>query len=115
MDAGHAFIPMAGEGENGFRKLVAMHNKDGLKGYSYGQSPALVAISIKAAIAALQGHPLPQLISIPIPEADYTTLKDGENFWSNLTDNFFAVNEFPPCGVNIKAPDIMAKSADNVK
>jgi ribose transport system substrate-binding protein len=115
MDAGHAFIPMAGEGENGFRKLVAMHNKDGLKGYSYGQSPALVAISIKAAIAALQGHPLPQLISIPIPEADYTTLKDGENFWSNLTDNFFAVNEFPPCGVDIKAPDIMAKSADNVK
>jgi ribose transport system substrate-binding protein len=115
MDAGHPFIPMAGEGENGFRKLVAMHNKDGLKGYSYGQSPALVAISIKAAIAALQGHPLPQLISIPIPEADYTTLKDGENFWSNLTDNFFAVNEFPPCGVDIKAPDIMAKSADNVK
>jgi ribose transport system substrate-binding protein len=115
MDAGHPFIPMAGEGENGFRKLVAMHNKDGLKGYSYGQSPALVAISIKAAIAALQGHPMPQLISIPIPEADYTTLKDGENFWSNLTDNFFAVNEFPPCGVDIKAPDIMAKSADNVK
>ena len=80
-----------------------------------GDKPCLVAISIKAAIAALQGHPLPQLISIPIPEADYTTLKDGENFWSNLTDNFFAVNEFPPCGVDIKAPDIMAKSADNVK
>jgi ribose transport system substrate-binding protein len=104
MDAGHAFIPMAGEGENGFRKRVAMHNKDGLKGYSYGQSPALVAISIKAAIAALQGHPMPQLISIPIPEADYTTLKDGENFWSNLTDNFFAVNEFPPCGSTSRHP-----------
>ena len=89
--------------------------RTGLKGYSYGQSPALVAISIKAAIAALQGNPMPQLISIPIPEADYTTLKDGENYWSNLTDNFFAANEFPPCGVNIKAPDIMAKSADNVK
>jgi ribose transport system substrate-binding protein len=115
MDAKHPFIPMAGEGENGFRKLIAEHKGDGLKGFSYGQSPALVAIAIKAAITALQGNVLPQLISIPIPEADYTTLKDGENYWSNLTDNFFAPNEFPPCNVNIKAVDIMAKSAENTQ
>jgi len=115
MDAKHPFIPMAGEGENGFRKAIAEHKNDGLKGFSYGQSPALVAISIKAAISALEGNAMPQLISIPIPEADYTTLKDGENYWSNLTDNFFAPNEFPPCNVNIKAVDIMAKSAENTQ
>ena len=50
-----------------------------------------------------------------IPEADYTTLKDGVNYWSDLTDNFFTPNDFPPCGVNIKAPDIMAKSAENTQ
>ena len=50
MDAKHPFIPMAGEGENGFRKAIAEHKNDGLKGFSYGQSPALVAIAIKAAM-----------------------------------------------------------------
>ncbi len=115
MDAKHPFIPMAGEGENGFRKAIAEHKNDGLKGFSYGQSPAVVAIAMKAAISALEGNVMPQLISIPIPEADYTTLKDGENYWSNLTDNFFAPNEFPPCNVNIKAVDIMAKSAENTQ
>jgi ribose transport system substrate-binding protein len=114
MDAGHPFVPMAGEGENGYRKLIAEHADDGLKGYSYGQSPGLVAISIKAAIAALQGNTMPQMISIPIPEADYTTLEDGKNYWSDLTDNFFAVNEFPPCDVNLTAVEIMGQSADNV-
>jgi ribose transport system substrate-binding protein len=115
MDAGHPFVPMAGEGENGFRKQIAAHSAEGLKGYSYGQSPGLVAISMKAAIAALEGNTMPQLISVPIPEADYTTLKDGVNFWSDLTDNFFTANEFPPCEVDIKAVDIMAKTADNVQ
>ena len=115
MDAGHPFVPMAGEAENGFRKLIAEHAKDGLKGYSYGQSPGLVAISIKAAISALEGNPMPQLISVPIPEADYTTLKDGVNYWSNLSDNFFTPNEFPPCDVNITAVEIMGKSAENVQ
>jgi len=115
MDAGHPFVPMAGEGENGFRKQIALHEKDGLKGMSYGQSPGLVAISTKAAIAALEGNVMPQMISVPIPVADYKTLKDGENYWSDLTDKFFAPNEFSPCDVNIKAVDIMAKTAENVE
>ena len=114
LDAGHPMVPMAGEAENGFRKLIAQHADDGLKGLSYGQSPGLVAISIKAAISALQGEKLPQLISVPIPVADYTTLEDGVNYWSNLTDNFFTPNEFPPCDVNITAVEIMGMSPDDV-
>jgi ribose transport system substrate-binding protein len=115
MDAKHPFVPMAGEAENGYRKLIAQHANDGLKGWSYGQSAGLVAISMKAALSALEGNPMPQLISIPIPVVDYTTLKDGVNYWSNLTDNFFAANEFQPCGVNISAPEIMAKDAKNTQ
>ena len=72
MDAGHAFVPVAGEAENGFRKLVAKHSEEGLKGISIGQSPGLVAISMKAAISALEGNPMPQLISVPLPEVDHT-------------------------------------------
>nr|WP_322100109.1 sugar ABC transporter substrate-binding protein [Geminicoccus harenae] len=115
MDAGHPFVPIAGEGENGFRKQIAQYSKEGLKGLSYGQSPGLAAISIKAAIAALEGNTMPQMISVPIPVADYTNLEDGKNYWSDLTDNFFTPNEFPPCDVNIKAVDIMAKTAENVE
>jgi ribose transport system substrate-binding protein len=115
MDAKHPFVPMAGEGENGYRKLIAQHSGDGLKGYSYSQSPGLVSISMKAAISALEGNPMPQLISVPIPAVDYTTLKDNVNYWSNLSDNFFAANEFPACGVNVTAPEIMAKDAKNTQ
>jgi ribose transport system substrate-binding protein len=113
MDAKHPFVPMAGEGENGYRKLIVQHAGEGLKGFSYSQSPGLVAISMKAAISALEGNPMPQLISVPIPAVDYTTLKDNVNYWSNLSDNFFAANEFPACGVNVTAPEIMAKDAKN--
>jgi ribose transport system substrate-binding protein len=37
MDAHQPFVPMSGEGENEFRKQIAEHSKDGLKGMSYGQ------------------------------------------------------------------------------
>jgi ribose transport system substrate-binding protein len=56
---------------------------------------------------------MPQLISVPIPNADYTTLEDGVNFWSDLTDNFFTANEFPPCDVNITGVEIMAQTEDD--
>jgi ribose transport system substrate-binding protein len=110
MDAGHPFIPVSGEGENGFRKLCAEHSKDGLLCSSAVQSPGLVAISIKAAIHALKGEPMPQYISVPIPYAEDPNWKAGENYYPELTDNFFAANEFPPCGVNITATEIMAKT-----
>ncbi len=115
MDANHPFVPISGEAENGFRKLVAQHSAEGLKGLSIGQSPGLVAISIKAAIAALEGNPMPQLISVPLPSVDYTQLEDGKNYWSDLPDNFFTVNEFPPCGVNISGPAIMAQTEADVQ
>ena len=114
MDAGHPMVPVAGESENGFRKQIAEHADEGLKGISIGQSPGLVAISMKAAISALEGNPMPQLISVPLPVADHTTLKDGENFWSDLPDDFFTVNEFPPCGVNISGPAIMSQTEADV-
>lgn len=115
LDAGHPMVPVAGESENGFRKLVAEHADEGLKGISIGQSPGLVAIAMKAAVSALEGNVMPQLISVPLPVADYKTLEDGKTFWSNLPDNFFTVNEFPPCGVNISGPAIMAQSEEDVK
>lgn len=115
LDAKHPYVPVGGEAENGFRKLVAAHSAEGLVGLSIGQSPGLVAISMKAAISALEGNVMPQLISVPLPSVDYTALKDGTNFWTDLPDNFFTVNEFPPCGVNISGPSIMAQTEADVQ
>ena len=115
MDAKQPFVPVAGEGENAFRKQIAEHADAGLKGMSYGQSPALVAISIKAAIQALKGDIMPQLVSVPIPVADFTDLKAGVNYFPDLNEQFFADNAFPPCGVAFTAPQIMGQSTDNVK
>ena len=115
IDAGHPMVPIAGESENGFRKLVAERSGDGLKGISIGQSPGLVAIAMKAAVSALEGNVMPQLISVPLPVATYDQLQDGTNYWSDLPDNFFTVNEFPPCGVNISGPAIMSQSEADVK
>ena len=113
LDANKSLVPVVGEAENGFRKLIAEKSGDGLKGMSEGQSPALVAISIKAAIAALQGEAMPQMISVPIPKANYTDLEAGQNYYPKLSDNFFAVNSFPPCGVTITAPEIMGQTASS--
>ncbi|MHA6298604.1 sugar ABC transporter substrate-binding protein [Devosia sp. CAU 1758] len=110
LDAGHPMVPVAGESENGFRKLVAEHADAGLKSISIGQSPGLVAIAMKAAVSALEGNVMPQLISVPLPMVTYDQLEDGVNYWSDLPDNFFTVNEFPACGVNITGPAIMAQN-----
>lgn len=113
-DAGHPWVPVAGESENGFRKAIGEYADEGLKGISIGQSPGLVAIAMKAAVSALEGNVMPQLISVPLPVATYEELEDGVNYWSDLPDNFFTVNEFPPCGVNISGPAIMAQTEDDV-
>ena len=113
IDAKHPFVPVAGEGENNFRKQIAQFKDQGLKGMSYGQSPALVAISIKAAIAALKGEKMPQLISVPIPTATFEDLKAGENYFPDLNEQFFSDNAFPPCGVSFTAPQIMGQSQAN--
>jgi ribose transport system substrate-binding protein len=113
IDAKHKMIPVAGEAENGFRKLCAANAKDGLVCASLGQSPGLVAISMKAAVTALQGKVMPQMISVPIPTATHPNFKAGENFFPDLTDNFFTTNEFPACGVTLKATDIMSKDEKN--
>jgi ribose transport system substrate-binding protein len=113
IDAKHKMIPVAGEAENGFRKLCAAKASEGLVCASLGQSPGLVAISMKAAVAALQGKVMPQMISVPIPQTSHPNFKAGENFFPDLTDNFFTTNEFPACGVNLKATDIMSKDEKN--
>jgi ribose transport system substrate-binding protein len=110
MDAGHPFVPVGGETENGFRKLCAAHTGEGLKCASGGTGPAQVAVAIKTAIAALEGQVIPQSIRLPLAKVNDPDFKDGDNFYQDQSDNFFVGNSFPTCGINFSAQEIMGQS-----
>jgi ribose transport system substrate-binding protein len=113
MDAGHPFVPVGGETENGFRKLCAAHGGDGLKCASGGTGPAQVAVAIKTAIAALEGEVVPQSVKLPLATTEDPNFKDGESYYSKEGDNFFVGNAFPTCGINFTAQEIMGQSQEN--
>lgn len=113
MDAGHPFVPVGGETENGFRKLCAKYGAEGLKCASGGTGPAQVAVAIKTAIAALEGQVLPQSVKLPLATTEEPNFKDGESYYGNEGDNFFVGNAFPTCGINFSAQEIMGQSEAN--
>jgi ribose transport system substrate-binding protein len=113
MDAGHAFVPFGGETENGFRKFCSAHSGDGLKCSSAGTGPAQVAVAIKTAIAALEGQVIPQSVKLPLAIVEDPNFKDGQDFFSDQSDNFFVGNSFPTCGINFDAQEIMSQSKDD--
>jgi ribose transport system substrate-binding protein len=113
MDAGHPFVPVGGETENGFRKLCAAHGAEGLTCASGGTGPAQVAVAIKTAIAALEGNVVPQSVKLPLATTEDPNFKDGESYYSKEGDNFFVGNSFPTCGINFTAQEIMGQSEGN--
>jgi ribose transport system substrate-binding protein len=113
IDAKHPFVPFGGETENGFRKFCGKYGGEGLKCASGGTGPAQVAVAIKTAIAALEGKVVPQSVKLPLARIESPNLKDGTDYYSALSDNFFVGNSFPTCGINFTAQEIMGQSEAN--
>jgi ribose transport system substrate-binding protein len=113
LDAKHPMVPFGGETENGFRKFCGKLSSDGLKCSSAGTGPAQVAVAIKTAIAALEGQVVPQSIKLPLAIVEDPNFKDGENYYSEQSDNFFVGNAFPTCGINFTAQQIMGQTEKN--
>ncbi|MFY9968244.1 MAG: sugar ABC transporter substrate-binding protein [Roseiarcus sp.] len=113
IDAKQPFVPFGGETENGFRKFCAKYGDEGLKCASGGTGPAQVAVAIKTALAALDGQVVPQSIKLPLATAEYPNFKDGRDYYSNLSDNFFVGNSFPTCNINFNAAEIMGQTKEN--
>ena len=109
----HGFIPVAGQAENGFKKMCVEYKDQGLTCASVGQVPSLVAIAIKAAISAAKGNVMPQFISAPIPYGDTESLKAGVNYFPDLPDSFYTNNEFPACNIHIGAKEITGQTKAN--
>jgi ribose transport system substrate-binding protein len=113
MDAKHPFVPFGGETENGFRKFCAQYSSEGLKCSSAGTGPAQVAVAMKVALSALEGQVIPQSIKLPTAIVEDPNFKDGEDFYSDQSDNFFVGNSFPTCGLNFSAQEIMGQTKEN--
>jgi ribose transport system substrate-binding protein len=113
IDAKHPFVPFGGETENGFRKFCAANADKGLKCSSAGTGPAQVAVAIKTAIDALEGKVVPQSVKLPLAITEDPNFKDGQDYYSAQSDNFFVGNSFPTCGINFSAQEIMGQSKDN--
>jgi ribose transport system substrate-binding protein len=108
LDAGLPLVPVAGEAENGFRKQM-LEYKDQFQGYSIGQTPGLVAVSIRAALSLLMGEPVPRAVSVPLPEAKTDELVPGVNVFPDAPDNFFTATSIPACGVNLTFEEVDAQ------
>lgn len=113
IDAKHPFVPFGGETENGFRKFCAKYESDGLTCSSAGTGPAQVAVAVKTALDALKGNVVPQSIKLPLAIVEAPNFKDGENYYSSQSDNFFVGNSFPTCGINFSAQEIMGQDQKN--
>jgi ribose transport system substrate-binding protein len=108
LDAGVPVPPVAGEAENGFRKQM-YEMRDEFQGYSIGQTPGLVAVSMRAALSLLMGEPVPQAVSVPLPEVKTDELEPGVNFFPDAPDNFFTATSVPACGVNLTFEEVDAQ------
>jgi ribose transport system substrate-binding protein len=100
--AGLPVPPVAGEGENGFRKQML----NGVVGLSLAQSPALVAVSIRVALDLLQGNEVPSEIAVPIPGADNSQLVPGVNVFPDGPDNFFTAISIDACGASFTYDEV---------
>jgi len=113
IDAKHPWVPIGAETENGFRTFCGKYSAEGLKCSSAGTGPAQVAVAIKTAIDALEGKVVPQSVKLPLAIVEDPGFKDGENYYSTQSPNFFVGNSFPTCGINFTAQEIMGQSEQN--
>ncbi|MGD9538108.1 MAG: substrate-binding domain-containing protein [Alphaproteobacteria bacterium] len=108
--ANHPKVPIGGGGENGSLRMI---KEGGWTSISRVQTPALSAVAAKAAVALLQGHPLPQLVGLPIPTLTTEDLVDGKTYFSNAPDNFQAGADIPACDIVLPLEELLQQSPDN--
>jgi ribose transport system substrate-binding protein len=110
IDTDHPKVPIGASGENGSLRMMA---EGGWSSIARVQSPAMAAVAMKAAIALLKGHELPQLIGLEIPTIYSKDLKEGVNYWNSAPDNFQAGADIPACDVILPLDELLQQTPDN--
>jgi len=106
LEAGRPLVPVAGEGENGFRKQMLEFKDQGFKALSIGDSPALVAVAIRVALDLLEGREVPSAISIPLPIVGMDDLEVGVNVFPDQPDNFFVAINIEACNATFTVEEV---------
>lgn len=101
LKSGHPLVPIAGEAENEYRKLIAQYAEKGLKGYSIGHTPANGAAAIKVTVAALEGKKVLASALIPGHGVSYEELKADVNYFPNASKEFYVVPPLTDCNINL--------------
>jgi len=111
VDAGQ-FVPIAGEDENAFRLLCNANGDKGMACQSGGTGPAQSSVTIKVALAALKGQPVPQSVALPL-SISQSPYKVGEQVFPDLPGSLFTGNNFPACKIGFTVEEIGKQSGDN--
>ncbi|MGH7191464.1 MAG: substrate-binding domain-containing protein, partial [Acetobacteraceae bacterium] len=93
-------VPMTSESDNGFMMLAVEHKVPALV---IGQSPALVAAGIRAAIAMLDGQGIPRTANIPLNPIKTAEMQAGRDYFPKLPNSFVTNVSIPQCGIQIPA------------
>ena len=97
-------VPMTGESDNGFMRLV-VENK--IPALVIGQPPGMAAAAIRVAINVLNGTKVPQEISLPLEELSTDQLKAGVNYFPEQPDSLITDFSMPSCGVEIPVAQVV--------
>jgi ribose transport system substrate-binding protein len=97
-------VPMTGESDNGFMRLVVENKVPALV---IGQPPAMAAAAIRVAINLLSGNKLPQTISLPLEEITTEQMKAGANYFPQQPDSLITDFSVPSCDVEIPVEQVV--------
>jgi ribose transport system substrate-binding protein len=97
-------VPMTGESDNGFMRLVVENKVPALV---IGQPPAMAAAAIRVAINLLNGNKLPQTISLPLEEITTEQMKAGVNYFPAQPDSLITDFSVPSCDVEIPVEQVV--------
>lgn len=95
-------VPMTSESDNGFMMLAVQHKVPALV---IGQSPALVAAALRAAIAVLDGQAVPRDADIPLNPVTTSEMKAGVNYFPDQPNSLVTNINIPQCDVHIPVAD----------
>jgi ribose transport system substrate-binding protein len=95
-----SFVPMTGEGSNGWRLSMLKYKDQGLQGISVGDPPTLGAYALKVAVDVLNKNPPPEkLINVGIPTLTTAQLKEGVNVFPDLPPTVYDDIDIPGSGL----------------
>lgn len=104
------FVPMTGEGSNGWRGAMLKYKDQGLKGISAGDPPTLGAYALKVAVEILDGNaPKEKDILLDIPTLTTDELKPGVNVFPDLPATVYDDIEIPGSGIQLTMQEALGK------